>query len=311
MLLPREPRGFALILFDIVGGCNARCPFCVTGREEFGKRLRFISVADFGRTLDRLMELELAIPEWTNISLHNWGEPILHPDLNGIVAKINERRLKVHMSTNTSKATRFTVSTERFTQVGFSMPGFSQASYDKIHGLRFDHVLANMEATIANMRETGFPGPYYLVYHVYQFNYENELRQAKQWCADHKIDFLPYYAYLNDHEPMIAYLKGSMSAADLAKASRSLFLHYVDDLVATQPKDWECPQWNTSLTISHRSEVVLCCVLPFGDEHAILGSVFDMSREDILARKQSSPACGECMSTGCAYWAHNPRHLTP
>jgi hypothetical protein len=64
---------FPGILIDVVGGCNAKCPFCVTGREDFGKRINFISVANFARALDRLIELNFAVPDWTSIGLHNWG----------------------------------------------------------------------------------------------------------------------------------------------------------------------------------------------------------------------------------------------
>src|ERR1051326_8546502 len=105
---------FRYILMDIVGGCNAKCPFCITGREDFGKRLRFTPVEDFARALDRLIELGLATPNHSTIGLFNWGEPILHPDLDGIVRAVNARDLYLSISTNASKATHFTVPTNRF-----------------------------------------------------------------------------------------------------------------------------------------------------------------------------------------------------
>ena len=89
---------------DIVGGCNARCPFCTTGREDFGKRITAITVPDFARTLDRLMDLGLAVPGVSSVCLYNWGEPVLHPDLNGIVAELNTRKLPIVIATNASKA---------------------------------------------------------------------------------------------------------------------------------------------------------------------------------------------------------------
>lgn len=70
----------------------------------------------------------------------------------------NARELFVGISTNASRRTNFTVSTERFRGFWFSVPGWSQGSYNKVHGLRFERVLANMEATVANMRETGYAG---------------------------------------------------------------------------------------------------------------------------------------------------------
>jgi MoaA/NifB/PqqE/SkfB family radical SAM enzyme len=298
-------QGFPEVLIDIVGGCNARCPFCTTGREDFGKRITAMSVSDFARTLDRLMDLGLAVPGVSSIGLYNWGEPILHPDLNGIVAELNARKLAIIIATNASKAMRFAVPTDGFAYVYFSVPGWSQASYDKIHGLRFDRVVANMEESIQNLRETGYTKPIYLSFHTYQFNYTDELSAARAWCEAHGVHLRPYYAYIADYEQAKSYLRGTMAAADLQKISRSLFLHYVDALVARQPKDWECPQWRGVLTLSSKSEVLLCGSLPLGHAAAVLGSLFELSREQILSDKLSSKECTECLGCGISYWGHN------
>ena len=297
-------QGFPEVLIDIVGGCNARCPFCTTGREDFGKRITAMSVGDFARTLDRLIDLGFAVPGVSSVGLYNWGEPVLHPDLNGIVAELNARKLAITIATNASKAMRFTVPTDGFAYVYFSVSGWSQASYNKIHGLRFDRVVANMEESIRNLRETGYTRPIYLSFHAYQFN-THELSAARAWCEAHGVQWRPYYAYIADYGSAKSSLQGTMAAADLQKISRSLFLHYVDDLVARQPKDWECPQWRGVLTLSNKAEVLLCGWLPLRHSAAVLGSVFELTRDQILGRKVSSQECGDCLGCGVSYWGHN------
>ena len=296
---------FDAIHIDITGGCNAKCPLCSTARETFGQRINFISTADFARTLDRLLDLGLAVRARSTISLFNWGEPILHPDLDGIVAALNARDLAISFSTNASKKTSFTVSTHGFREFTFSVPGWSQASYDKVHGLRFDRVIANMEATLENLRATGFRAKPMLAFHVYQFNAFDEQDAARAWCRRNGVAFFPYYAYINDYRVAKAYRKGEMSPVEIGELSRSLFLHYVDDLVARQPADWECPQWDTRLTLNHKSQVLLCCVVPDTHEASVLGSVFDLSRDEVLLRKRSSKECDDCLGCGVAYWGHN------
>ena len=296
---------FGGILIDITGGCNAKCPLCVTGRESFGQRITFMPVPTFTRTLDRLLELELASSADTVVSLHNWGEPILHPDLNGIVSALNARKLRIAISTNASKKTNFTVPTDGFSVFTFSVPGWSQSSYDKVHGLKFDRVVSNMEATIENMRRTGYKGNFTLAFHVYQFNAFGEFDAAHEWCLDNDVIFQPYFAYINDYEPAKAYLKRQLPQENLDNLSKTLFLHYVDDLIAQQPKDWKCPQWTGQLTINHKAEVLLCCALPNDHEAAVLGSVFDLSRGEILKGKVSSKECDDCLGCGLAYWGHN------
>jgi len=303
--VPQPADAFRYILMDIVGGCNAKCPFCVTGREDFGKRLSFTRVEDFARTLDRLMELELAIPNHSVIALFNWGEPILHPDLDGIVRAVNARELYLSISTNASKATRFTVPTDRFVDVVFSVPGWSQASYDKIHGLRFDRIVANMEATMQNMRSTGYRAAFNLAFHVYKFNWDDELQAARAWCSANGVNCQPYYAYINDYRQAKSFLNGTLNTKDDKEISESLFLHYVDGLVSSQPSDWVCPQWKGQLTLNHKCEVLLCCALPLDHPDAVIGSVFALSREQILAGKVSAKECTDCMASGANYWLHN------
>ncbi|GBF34170.1 hypothetical protein DCCM_3282 [Desulfocucumis palustris] len=40
----------------------------------------------------------------------------------------------------------------------FSMPGFSQESYDKIHGFNFEKIKDNIIKMSRNFRENGFTG---------------------------------------------------------------------------------------------------------------------------------------------------------
>jgi MoaA/NifB/PqqE/SkfB family radical SAM enzyme len=295
---------FREILIDITGGCNAKCPLCVTGRESFGKRISYISVPDFARTLDRLLELGLAEPIHSTVGLHNWGEPIIHPDLDGIVSALNARQLRIAISTNASKRTNFMVPTNGFSSFVFSMPGWSQASYDRIHGLDFGRVVANIEATIQNVKEMGYEGRFMLSFHVYQFNAFDELAAARAWCVRNDVEFNPYLAYINDYPQMKAFLKGELPRKAQDEISRTLFLYYLDDVLRSRPADWECPQWKHLLTLNYKSEVVVCCVLPYSNEASIIGSVFDLTREEILTGKTTSKECEDCLACGAAYWAH-------
>jgi MoaA/NifB/PqqE/SkfB family radical SAM enzyme len=300
---------FRSINFDIVGGCNAKCPFCVTARTSFGRRIQSISVKDFSRTLDRLLELDLLAPKKSVVMLYNWGEPMLHPKINDIVQELYDRRLSVGISTNASKKTTFVGPTGHFDHFTFSVPGWSQSSYDKIHDLKFGRVVANMEASVKNLRDNGYYGPIRLSFHVYRFNVDEELPRAREWCLKHGVDLEAYAAYLNDYEPMIQFRRGALPPDKLAYASENLFLDHVDDMIKAQPKEWRCPQWSKILTLNHRSEVLLCCVVPEGHEAYAIGSIFDLTREQIVAGKTTNKECAVCMEAGAAYWAHNPKRI--
>jgi len=300
---------FRTVSFDIVGGCNAKCPFCVTARTTFGQRIQHISVPDFARSLDRLLDLNLVEQKKTTIMLFNWGEPMLHPKLNDIVQEAYRRKLRVGISTNGSKKTSFTGTTSHFDTFIFSMPGWSQASYDKIHDLKFDRVVANIEASIKNLRETGYYGHIRVSFHVYKFNIKEELPRAREWCLKHGVVLDAYSAYINDYEVMLKYRQGTLPAEEMAEINDRMFLDYVDDVVEARAKDWTCPQWDTKLTLNHRSEVLLCCVVPQGHDAYAIGSLFDLSREQILKGKTGNKECDTCIQSGVASWAHSPKQF--
>ncbi len=304
---------FRFANFDIVGGCNAKCPFCVTARTSFGQRIQHIAVADFARSLDRLLELDLLAPNELTIELYSWGEPLLHPNLNAIIRELYNRGLRAGISTNASKKTSFTGPTSHIHQFIFSVPGWSQSSYDKIHNLHFDRVVANIEATLQNLRETGFTGVARLCFHAYKFNVKEELPRAKEWCLKQGINLSVYAAYLNDYEMMLKFRQGTLPRERLDYISENLFVDYVDDTIKAQPEGWECPQFKT-LTLNHRSEVLLCCVMPEGHHAYSLGSLFDLSKEQIVRGKTTNKECDTCMAAGIAYWAHHPKiyeHVSP
>lgn len=131
------------------------------------------------------------------------------------------------------------------------------------------------------------------------------MRWARDWCAERDIIFQPYLAYVNDYQPARDLVKGLLPHEVLEDFSKKLFLHYVDDLIKAKPDNWECPQWNDRITLTHTGDVLLCCVVPDGYPSSNLGSIFDLSREEVISGKKTNKECDDCMGCGVAYWAHN------
>jgi hypothetical protein len=296
---------YKIVCFDITGGCNAKCPLCVTGRVSFGKKINYISVDDFAKTIDRLVKLDLIAPGQSLIYPYNWGEPLIHPDLDGIVSVLNARNFTIGFSTNASKRTSLTVSTKNISDFIFSMPGFSQASYDKIHGLKFANVLRNIEQTMENVRANGFGGTFAIHFHVYQFNAFEELDAARAWCIERGMRFTPVYAYINDYDIVKAYLKGTLDQKTREDISKKLFLHYHEALIAEKTPGFVCQQWDDVLTLDHRSNLLLCCSMPEGHDSYTIGSVFDLTRERIVEWKHTAKECDDCIGCGIAQWGQN------
>ncbi|NDL66325.1 radical SAM protein [Clostridiales bacterium F-3ap] len=75
---------------EITNICNLDCAFCPqTGRQE-----AFMDLASFSQVAEQVK------PFTDRILLHVMGEPLLHPDLEGILEVCREKGLEVEITTN-------------------------------------------------------------------------------------------------------------------------------------------------------------------------------------------------------------------
>lgn len=262
----------------------------------------------FQRLIERLFYLEL-VNKNTVINLFNWGEPTLNPEIEKIIGIIAKHNLHCSISTNASKYVEINRSLlSTVPRLRISMSGFSQKSYDKIHGFDFQKVLDNVEKYI------NYYGPsrVSISYHLYQFNIE-ELPLAINFFAKKKVNCFAYAGYFNDFNLADSFLKGTMDKNTLKKASEQLLLYYVDDLIKKCPLDYTCPQFD-KLVIDELNNVLTCCAVPKDSRSYSLGSIFDLSSKDIHDKKTHQAICEDCLKSGIAYWDHNaytPEFVNP
>ena len=91
-----QPRHIYNLHMDIVHGCQLRCVGCPN--STLLPKVKRISVADFSRILGNI-DVEAV----HTLRLFNFGEPLLHKDLPGILAEIPKQRWStevVEISTN-------------------------------------------------------------------------------------------------------------------------------------------------------------------------------------------------------------------
>jgi len=303
-----KEKKYNLAYFEIVGFCNARCPWCVTGNKSLNQvsyPSRFINVNDFRNAIVTLLEGGLIYSRETLVRLANWGEPMLHPELNEILKILKKNDLNFALSTNASKFVNLENDIlGNLHELKFSVPGFSQSSYDRIHGFNLEGILKNIEMFCKNIRKEGSSAKLRMAYHLYQFNID-EIDAAMKFCNLNGIEFSPYSAYLNDFNLAKAYLNKSISTELLGRIGKDLFLHYVDELIARTPQDYQCPQFNI-LTIDEYCNVLTCCALPKDHPEYSLGNLFTLSSDDIRKSKLSQKVCIECVKLGISSWVHNP-----
>jgi len=294
---------FHRVYFDISGRCNGFCHWCKTGlkNKQHGIAGGFVAPEDFARAIDYLRAQGM-IAAGTTVPLYTWGEPLLHPDFATIAAILRQRKIGWSFSTNGSKSFRFEKPEEADGLVGviFSVCGFSQASYDRIHGFSFTRVTGNLAAMARNLRECAPQLTPVIAYHVYQFNL-HEIVPAARFAQDNGIRLIPSFAFMADLAVYKAYVRNGLAYAELRRAAEELFLYFVEEGLKQDPSGSPCPQHDL-LTIDAECNVVTCC-----DDSTVIGKVWDLSEAQIREIRGHSPICKDCMSVG----GHTVRQRAP
>jgi len=297
--MKRQPP-FKTIYFDIVGGCNARCPYCMTGSGA-SRMSGEITPVRFAQALEKLVR-EGAIDSGSVLSLYNWGEPFLHSDLPEIIRIINNHDVRYALSTN---AYRVPVIDRAFVRnldhLIFSMCGFSQASYDRIQKTNFDKARENITRIVKDCRRHGFKGDFRIFFHIYKFN-EEEVDPCRKFANRLGILFHPQYAILNRWDDLRELVTGGMPPETFSDISEDL--HGLKEIPGFLKKEdaacgFLCPQFEY-LVLAENGDVVTCCQLPKDRPEFLCGNILYDSLADILKRRHEMPVCEDCVGTGLA-----------
>jgi len=290
------------IYFEISGICNARCPFCVTGTRRLPQG-DFISVDLFEKSIDKLIE-EGLINSQSCIFLYNWGEPFLHPDLDKIMEYVNKREINFALSSNASIDKEFKAKeVKKLQEISFSMSGFSQSSYDRVHGFRFENIKKNIAMFAENLKKAGYRNRVKIFFHIYQFNLD-EIILAKEFAKTIDADFVPYYAFIADYDKAKSYLLNKLSSAEMRSVAESIVLADMVQKIKLMPSNYRCPQ-DDILILDEKADILTCCFLPKDHPDYYCGNLFDGKLRENLKAKTRKNECQFCLESGLSYCVHN------
>lgn len=300
---------------DISGFCNARCKWCITGRKNRTNKQvlrQYMSIDEFKHLYEHLYGKGL-IEKSTEMMLYSWGEPFLNKDYVKIIEYLSEQRQTFSVSTNASSVQIVQKGNayELCKSFAFSMPGFSQDSYDRIHGFSFKKIKENIELITKNIRAEGFSGDGNISYHVYKFS-KNEITAAKKFADLLDLRFNAYYPYFNGNSMTEQFLEGRLSKEDCLESEQELFLSHVAELLKERPKDFRCILSDV-ISIDTDGNLVLCCASDEGVREYQWGSIYNIESYEQLRKKREEmlmcSSCQKCRNLGIDYWmAYNPSY---
>ncbi|MBN1772431.1 MAG: SPASM domain-containing protein [Deltaproteobacteria bacterium] len=118
------------VFIDICNLCGLRCPCCPTGRRERSFPHRVLTAERFAVLLERVA------PFAETLTLHNWGEPFLNPELHEIITLAAGSGRRVHADSNFNFPALDRAAAERLVRSGLrslhaSIDGTSQTAYER------------------------------------------------------------------------------------------------------------------------------------------------------------------------------------
>lgn len=293
------------ITVEISDVCNAKCVWCYTGRQNrYGKKCtdsepHFMTAAEFEHGLEHLISNGILSPT-AEIELYNWGEPLLNPELDSILAVIEKYDMPFHLSTNCSCLNFFTGEhLKNLTLFMVSLSGFSQSTYGKIHGFDFQRILDNINTVAEILNSRGLLHLMEINFHVYNFNI-HEIAAARKYFESRHIRFVARTAYFNEYYLFDGFLNGKLSAKTKDMAQRHLMTDLLYEETSFAPKNYVCPQ-QARIVVDDEWNLIPCCRLTKKEQ---LGNILDMTPDEIATAKRSVPQCVSCLSSGQSYVVH-------
>jgi radical SAM protein with 4Fe4S-binding SPASM domain len=157
--------------------CNLRCALCPTGQNDRGRKKGFLKFELFKKIMDECG------PYLYNLSLYNWGEPLINKEIFKMVRYSKTFKINVAISTNLNNFNDKICSELLDSGVDdliVSLDGASQESVSKYQiGNNFKKVIDNMKRLVDRKKELKLNAPKITWLFLVDSSNEGEIEQAK------------------------------------------------------------------------------------------------------------------------------------
>lgn len=281
---------------DVVGGCNLRCPSCPSGNSVQRPHAHGIMNAKMFKLIVEKISSENGAG--SHISLYNWGEPMLHPELGRLIGIANGYGFQPSISTNFNNAQHIEECAKGISSLRISLSGFFQETYEKAHVKGdIEQVKLNMRKLRDLLNRTQSRVHVHVDYHCYAYNLGDDYYQMRRFCKELGFMFFPFWPHLMPIEKALECCKGLAPKSDLLFADS--FPIPLKDAVVTAlrycPRD--CPARDMVIGINSDGSVPLCCGV-YDSAFNIADNFLSTPHAMIQRRKTSHQFCRACMEYG-------------
>jgi MoaA/NifB/PqqE/SkfB family radical SAM enzyme len=299
---------------EIVGSCNLRCPSCPVGNmnnRQVSKNM--ISKELFIKIIDKIsLETPVKLPL---ISLFDWGEPTLHPELPFFIEYINKKNARSRISSNLNIDADFeSIIKANPHEFKISLSGYLQETYSRTHAR------GNIYKVLSNMHKIKFLIDKYssttkviIGYHLYKHNLDIDFKKMQETAKNLNFIFEPDVAHFMPIEKALSLISEenpqikNQKIIDLPKITEED--NTIIKLLLTNPKR-EYQKWiksNKKNKICKRQifktairvdgSVPICCGV-YGDEHLVANNFLENTHQEIQKKRFDYKLCAICIDSG-------------
>jgi MoaA/NifB/PqqE/SkfB family radical SAM enzyme len=306
---------------EIVGSCNLRCPSCPVGNmrtREVAKKM--IPKELFCKIIDKIKKEKKV--EKPLISLFDWGEPTLHPDLPFFVRYINEASMRPRISSNLNVNANFEeILKENPYEFKISLSGFNQDKYKLTHARgNIDKVKSNMNKLRYLADKLKIDTKFIVGYHVYKHNLKNEYDEMKKLSDELGFIFEPDIAMLMPIEKTLSLIsnektKKKWDLPDIDEKDENLIKNllskpkqeYQKWKNLTNKKDNSCKRITNKLAIRVDGTVPICCGV-YSDKYIVDDNFLNTPHEELQKKRNNYDFCADCIDHGThSNWKNSKR----
>jgi len=242
------------IIFDTGNLCNLKCPLCPTGLREKGVERKIVKFEDFQKIIDRMA------PYAYEVSLHNWGEPFLNPDILKMIRYCTDKNIGTNLSSNLN---RMPFDAGELIDAGLeylvvSLDGTTQDIYSKYRvGGSLDEVTKNLKAIIEKKNQMKSKTPFIeWQFLVMKHNY-HQIDEASRLAEETGVDLVRYIPVglpfdIKNKKQLAEQWYPYMSSGDEG---------YIEDRFLQKPIEGGCFYLYRSVTINPVGKVAPCCAV--------------------------------------------------
>ena len=283
-------------IVDISGRCNLKCPLCPQGVSlpEHEQPVKYMSFKDFVTIFEKIKSYA------KTITLHNWAEPFLNPEISQIIKFLNKEApdIILHISSNGIPLNEGRIKKLSGAKIDFleiSISGLTQDVYEKYHkNGQIKKVLNNISLLIRSsdleIKKLS------IKYLQFDYNISSYFSIKNEILKHLGIEKLPPFVELNITP---GYITAAVSGYE-NKYSVELEKYKSKKI----PMKDTCNYPFEQMVIRSDGEVFPCCVVPY-DKNFSVGNLLAMEYEDFSISKKyiefresfikgTNPVCNSC-----------------